>query len=208
MEKADDISFVKLVYCREVVSEKALWRLKSQGTGKKMSLSLVVKTCSSPRNCLRRAAGWRPKSHRVREEKHFATLFTTSVLFLKRYWSEPNPQRIVGERNRFIILLTIFVLFLKRRPTSQRIVGERKPVRYFADNFRVVSEEATNIPGDCGRKETGSLFCWQLPSWFSRGIMIIDRFYIALFSSLEQTHCAYVVCDSEWVTVFFYNAYF
>ena len=50
------------------------------------------------------------------------------------------------------------MLFLKRRPTSQRIVGERKPVRYFADNFRVVSEETTNIPEDSGRKETGSLF--------------------------------------------------
>ena len=77
-------------------------------------------------------------------------------------------------------------------------MGERKPVRYFADNFRVVSEEATNIPEDCGRKKTGSLFfCLQLPSWFSRGIMIIDRFYIDLFSSLEQTHRAYVVGDSE-----------
>ena len=28
-----------------------------------------------------------------------------------------------------------------------------------------------------------------------------DRFYIALFSSCEQTHCAFVACDSKWVTV-------
>ena len=28
-------------------------------------------------------------------------------------------------------------------------------------------------------------------------IIIIDRLYIALFSALEQTHCAPVVCDSE-----------
>ena len=31
-----------------------------------------------------------------------------------------------------------------------------------------------------------------------------DHFYIALFSALEQTHCALVACDSEWVTVAFY----
>ena len=25
----------------------------------------------------------------------------------------------------------------------------------------------------------------------------VDRFYIAVFSDLEQTHCAHVACDSE-----------
>ena len=28
-------------------------------------------------------------------------------------------------------------------------------------------------------------------------IIIINRFYIVLFSALEQTHCAIVACDSE-----------
>ena len=28
-------------------------------------------------------------------------------------------------------------------------------------------------------------------------IIIIHCFYIALFSALQQTHCAYVACDSE-----------
>ena len=28
-------------------------------------------------------------------------------------------------------------------------------------------------------------------------IVIIHSFYIALFSALEQTHCAHVACDSE-----------
>ena len=28
-------------------------------------------------------------------------------------------------------------------------------------------------------------------------IIIIDRFYIALFTALEQTHCAHVARDSE-----------
>ena len=27
-------------------------------------------------------------------------------------------------------------------------------------------------------------------------VIIIDRFYIALFSALEQTHCARIMCDS------------
>ena len=31
------------------------------------------------------------------------------------------------------------------------------------------------------------------------------RFDIALFSGLEQTHCAFVACDSERVTVAFYS---
>ena len=42
-----------------------------------------------------------------------------------------------------------------------------------------------------------------------RYIMIIaDRFYIVLFSALEQTHCTHVACDSEWMTVSFYSAFF
>ena len=32
-----------------------------------------------------------------------------------------------------------------------------------------------------------------------------DRFDIALFSALEQTHCAFVACDSKRVTVAFYS---
>ena len=35
-------------------------------------------------------------------------------------------------------------------------------------------------------------------------INIIHSFYVALFFSLEQTHCAHVACDSEWVTVSFF----
>ena len=31
-----------------------------------------------------------------------------------------------------------------------------------------------------------------------KDIIIIHRFYIALFSALEQTHCAHVACDSEF----------
>ena len=34
-------------------------------------------------------------------------------------------------------------------------------------------------------------------------IIIIHSFYIALFSALEQTHCAHVACDSEQVTLSF-----
>ena len=37
----------------------------------------------------------------------------------------------------------------------------------------------------------------------ARIIIIIHRFSTALFSALEQTHCAHVACDSEWVTVSF-----
>ena len=31
--------------------------------------------------------------------------------------------------------------------------------------------------------------------------IIIDSFYIALLSALEETHCSHVRCDSKWVTV-------
>ena len=30
-----------------------------------------------------------------------------------------------------------------------------------------------------------------------------ERFYIALFSALEQTHCTFVPCDSKRLTSFF-----
>ena len=38
-------------------------------------------------------------------------------------------------------------------------------------------------------------------------IIVIDLFYIALFSALEQTHCALVACGSEGVTVSYYSAF-
>ena len=39
-----------------------------------------------------------------------------------------------------------------------------------------------------------------LNKFFLSFILIIVHFYIALFSALEQTHCAVVACDSERVT--------
>ena len=39
-------------------------------------------------------------------------------------------------------------------------------------------------------------------------VRVIDRFYTALFSALEQTHCAPVARDSKCVTVSFYSALF
>ena len=36
--------------------------------------------------------------------------------------------------------------------------------------------------------------------------VVVDRFYTALFSALEQAHCAFVACDSESVTLAFYSA--
>ena len=38
-------------------------------------------------------------------------------------------------------------------------------------------------------------------------IIAIDCFDIALFSAIEQTHCALVAWNSEWVTVSFYSAF-
>ena len=36
--------------------------------------------------------------------------------------------------------------------------------------------------------------------------VVVDCFYIALFSTLKQTYCALVTFDSKWVTVaFFYG---
>ena len=34
-----------------------------------------------------------------------------------------------------------------------------------------------------------------------------DGSYIAIFSALEQTHCTFVACDSEWVTAAFYSVF-
>ena len=38
-------------------------------------------------------------------------------------------------------------------------------------------------------------------------VIVIDCFYIVLFSTLEQTQCGLVACDSEGVTVAFYSAF-
>ena len=35
-------------------------------------------------------------------------------------------------------------------------------------------------------------------SFSEKARLIIHRFYIALFSALEKTHCAHVACDSEF----------
>ena len=40
-------------------------------------------------------------------------------------------------------------------------------------------------------------------TWWRCYYCVIDRFYIALFSPLQQTHCTFVTGDSEWVTVAF-----
>ena len=43
----------------------------------------------------------------------------------------------------------------------------------------------------------------MLISWLGfLGFVVVDRFYMALFSALEQTHCAFVAHDFEGVTVF------
>ena len=39
-----------------------------------------------------------------------------------------------------------------------------------------------------------------------RPAVVVDCFYISLFSALEQTHCALVACDSKRVTRFLQRA--
>ena len=36
---------------------------------------------------------------------------------------------------------------------------------------------------------------------------VVDHFYIALFSTLEQTQCALVICDSKRAAVAFYGVF-
>ena len=45
--------------------------------------------------------------------------------------------------------------------------------------------------------------CGKIPSTVY--LCANDCFCIALFSTLEQAHCAFIVCDSKWVTVAFYS---
>ena len=42
------------------------------------------------------------------------------------------------------------------------------------------------------------------PLWLALGCCWLLLFYLALFSTLEQTHCTLVMCNSEWVTCAFY----
>ena len=37
--------------------------------------------------------------------------------------------------------------------------------------------------------------------------VITDRFHTVIFSALEQTRCAHVARDSDWMTVFFYRPF-
>ena len=37
-------------------------------------------------------------------------------------------------------------------------------------------------------------------------LIIMDRFYVVIFLALDQTHCAFVVCDSK-ESVAFYSAF-
>jgi len=67
------------------------------------------------------------------------------------------------------------------------------PWYVFVLNCEVCSEQCCTIERKC------EYWCWYI---------IIHSFYIALFSALEQTQCAHVACDSEWVTVSLYSAYY
>ena len=50
----------------------------------------------------------------------------------------------------------------------------------------------------------GTLFLSNL----AEVIVVVDCSYLALFSSLDQTHCALVVFGSKCVTIFFYRNIF
>ena len=38
---------------------------------------------------------------------------------------------------------------------------------------------------------------WRQGKWKCRYVIVTDRFYIALFSVVEQPHCVLDACDSE-----------
>ena len=48
-----------------------------------------------------------------------------------------------------------------------------------------------------GRPRRSTMWC----------VVIVGRFYIALFSNFKQTHSTYVACDSEWVTNFLWHVF-
>ena len=41
-----------------------------------------------------------------------------------------------------------------------------------------------------------------------RYVVVVGRFYTAVFSAVERTHCTLVACDSERVTVLFFYVFF
>ena len=43
--------------------------------------------------------------------------------------------------------------------------------------------------------------------WWLVIVVTVGRFYIALFTAVEQTCCDLVTCDSEWVTVDIHSAF-
>ena len=58
--------------------------------------------------------------------------------------------------------------------------------------------------GSLGRTaQDGHLDSHTAPELCEKAYIIIHSFYKALFSALEQTHCAHVACDSEPVTLSF-----
>ena len=46
---------------------------------------------------------------------------------------------------------------------------------------------------------TGMHYAWPITIEV-HSTVVVDHFYTALVSALEQTHCTVVTCDSEWVT--------
>ena len=61
-------------------------------------------------------------------------------------------------------------------------------------------------------EKSASAKCWhrlhQRTSTKYDWLILIYQFYRVLFSALMQTHCTFVACDCEWVTVAFYMAHF
>ena len=56
-------------------------------------------------------------------------------------------------------------------------------------------------------QSTDTTFFWIQVTDFKSIVAVVDRFCIVLFSALEQTHCALVVCDFKPVTVSFYSVF-
>ena len=104
----------------------------------------------------------------------------------------------------FFHITTPSVLWLLRmRKMDTEILTATRTFQMSWSRTTLMSWPGKHIP-------TGRCHISVSTSWGIFIIIIIHSFYIALFSALEQTHCAHVACDSDWVTVssFFFFFFF
>ena len=150
---------------------------------------------------------WRKTLYNVAEA--WPVLYFVSVYFERTDWLSSKYQNSNNNNNKMIRKTNklseerLRTLILRR---GQYHTSWQFTLR---GDFRVKSATTTTTTTTTGEESFHTVTKLRGTNFksYTLFVVIVDHFYIRQLSALEQTHCAFVACDSEWVTGTFYSAF-